>query len=250
MTLPQLSKSGSALENIRTVEFTFKRNNYVADEVDEFLERVAIEVDALREQHRQTSDRLRQAAEHIAQLEAKNRELQESAHATPEVRDLAPAPVVEAPAPLPAPVVVETDAATVESIAAETQRTLVLAQRFVEQTEREASEAAARKIAEAEAMARQITVEAELRVRDEVNRLESVKVALTAEIDGLANKLDAERSRLTGQLQEVLRWINEHVQPSQAVRELNQAPQNPAIESAPESAIFQLGVSDGGNEPV
>jgi DivIVA domain-containing protein len=83
MTLPQLPKSGSALENIRTVEFTAKRNNYVADEVDEFLERVAIEVDALREQHRQTSDRLRQAAEHIAQLETKNRELVEAAAQAP-----------------------------------------------------------------------------------------------------------------------------------------------------------------------
>jgi cell division septum initiation protein DivIVA len=245
MTLPQLPKSGSALENIRTVEFTAKRNNYVADDVDEVLERVAIEVDALREQHRQTSDRLRQAAEHIAQLEAKNRELQEAASAAPVVHELAPAPVAEIPAPAP---VAAIDSPSAESIAAETQRTLMLAQRFVEQTEREASETAARKIAEAEAMARQITVEAELRVRDEVNRLESVKVNLTSEIEGLANQLDAERSRLTGQLQQVLQWIDEHVQPSQAVRELRQANQAPAIEPAPESAIFQLGVSDGGNE--
>jgi DivIVA domain-containing protein len=243
MTLPQLPKSGSALENIRTVEFTAKRNNYVADEVDEFLERVAIEVDALREQHRQTSDRLRQAAEHIAQLETKNRELVEAAAQAPVGHELAPAPVAEVPVAAPV-----ADSPTAESIAAETQRTLVLAQRFVEQTEREATETAARKIAEAEAMARQITVEAELRVRDEVNRLESLKVNLTSEIEGLANQLDAERSRLTGQLQEVLRWIDEHVQPSQAVRELRQVSQAPAIEPAPESEIFQLGVSDGGSE--
>jgi len=245
MTLPQLPKSGSALENIRTVEFTAKRNNYVADEVDEFLERVAIEVDALREQHRQTSDRLRQAAEHIAQLEARNRELTEAAAAAPVVVDRAPALVVEAQAPVAQPAV---ESASAEAIAAETQRTLVLAQRFVEQTEREATETAARKIAEAEAMARQITVEAELRVRDEVNRLESVKVNLTSEIEGLANQLDAERGRLTGQLQEVLRWIDEHVQPSQAIRELRQQAQQPVIEQAPESAIFQLGVSEGEGE--
>jgi DivIVA domain-containing protein len=241
MTLPVPSKSGSALENIRTVEFTAKRNAYVADEVDEFLERVAIEVDALREQHRQTSDRLRQAAEHIAQLEAKIRELTESATSVPAVGALNPGFVVEdrvAASP------------SAEAIAAETQRTLVLAQRFVDQTEREATETAARKIAEAEAMARQITVEAELRVRDEVNRLESVKVNLTSEIEGLANQLDAERTRLTGQLQEVLRWIDVHVQPSEAVREIRQASQIPAIELAPEAAIFPLGVNEGDSETL
>ena len=245
MTLPALSKSGSALENIRTVEFTMKRSNYVADEVDEFLERVAIEVDALREQHRQTSDRLRQAAEHIAQLETKNKELLDAASAAPAVHAIEAAPVIEAPAPVPVPVA---DSPSAESIAAETQRTLLLAQRFVEQTEREASEAAAKKIAEAEVMARQITVEAELRVRDEVNRLESVKVNLTSEIEGLANQLDAERSRLTGQLTEVLRWIDEHVQPSQAIRDLRDAQATTAVDAAPESAIFQLGVSTGDTE--
>ncbi len=242
MTLPAPSKSGSALENIRTVEFTAKRNSYVADEVDEFLERVAIEVDALREQHRQTSDRLRQAAEHIAQLEAKNRELTDAAASAPAVAALSPVSVVEAPAVAVSP--------SAEAIAAETQRTLVLAQRFVDQTEREATENAARKIAEAEAMARQITVEAELRVRDEVNRLESVKVNLTSEIEGLANQLDAERSRLTGQLQEVLRWIDVHVQPSEAVREIRQASQVPAIEPSPEAAIFPLDVNEGDSETL
>ncbi len=245
MTLPALSKSGSALENIRTVEFTMKRSNYVADEVDEFLERVAIEVDALREQHRQTSDRLRQAAEHIAQLETKNKELLDAASAAPAVHAIEAAPVIETPAPVPVPVA---DSPSAESIAAETQRTLLLAQRFVEQTEREASESAAKKIAEAEVMARQITVEAELRVRDEVNRLESVKVNLTSEIEGLANQLDAERSRLTGQLTEVLRWIDEHVQPSQAIRDLRDAQATTAVDAAPESAIFQLGVSTGDTE--
>ena len=247
MTLPALSKSGSALENIRTVEFTMKRSNYVADEVDEFLERVAIEVDALREQHRQTSDRLRQAAEHIAQLETKNKELLDAASAAPAVHAIEAAPVIETPAPVPVPVPVA-DSPSAESIAAETQRTLLLAQRFVEQTEREASEAAAKKIAEAEVMARQITVEAELRVRDEVNRLESVKVNLTSEIEGLANQLDAERSRLTGQLTEVLRWIDEHVQPSQAIRDLRDAQATTAADAAPESAIFELGVSTGDTE--
>ena len=97
-------------------------------------------------------------------------------------------------------------------------------------------------------MARQITVEAELRVRDEVNRLESVKVNLTSEIEGLSNQLDAERSRLTGQLTEVLRWIDEHVQPSQAIRDLRDAQATTAVDAAPESAIFQLGVSTGDTE--
>ena len=237
MTTPSLPKS--ALETLRTVEFKFAVRGYKTDEVDEYLERVTIEVDALRDQLRQASDRLRQAAEHIAQLEAKNREIQAAPPATPE------------PAPTPATVPVQAAAPTPssEDIAAETQRTLLMAQRFVEQTEREATETAAKTVAEAEAMARQITVEAELRVREEVGRLESVKNELASEIDGLATQLDAERLRLTGQLQEVLRWIDEHVQPSAAIKNSRQIAVPAPVEAdpAPEAAIFQLGTSEGDN---
>ncbi len=235
MTTPSLPKS--ALETLRTVEFKFAVRGYKTDEVDEYLERVTIVVDALRDQLRQASDRLRQAAEHIAQLEAKAREVQVAPVAAPE------------PAPMPTPVVVAVPSPSSEEVVAETQRTLLMAQRFVEQTEREATESAAKTVAEAEAMARQITVEAELRVREEVGRLESVKTELSSEIDGLATQLDAERLRLTGQLQEVLRWIEEHVQPSAAIKSSRQAPPVSPVEAdpAPEAAIFELGTSEAGN---
>jgi hypothetical protein len=139
-----------------------------------------------------------------------------------------------------------------EAVVAETQRTLLMAQRFVEQAEREAKEHAARKIAEAEETARKITVEAELKVREEVSRLEGVKGQLVNEIDGLSSQLDSERVRLTSQLHEVLRWIDTHVKPSEQIRAVRTVdaptqavPVNPAQEPADGNGqIFDYGNPD------
>ena len=187
-------------------------------------------LDALRDQLRQTSDRLRQAAERIAQLEAARRE--------------APAPT-PAPAPAAAPIAAAAVAAKPAESAAEVeelQKTLQMAQRFVEQTKREAEAEAAALIAAAEAKATQLQTEAQTRLRDEVGRLEGVKSQLTGEVASLANQLDTERVRLRRELQEVLRWIDEHVQPSAAIRALGTDQPTEAVQatSATEAEVLQL----------
>ena len=60
----------TSLETLRTVEFRLGLRGYDVDEVDDYLEKVAVEADALQEQLRQMTDRLRQAAERIALLES------------------------------------------------------------------------------------------------------------------------------------------------------------------------------------
>src|SRR5579875_3107961 len=59
----------SNLESLRTVEFRQTLRGYHIDDVDEYLERVAVEAEALQEQLRQASERLRQASDRISQLE-------------------------------------------------------------------------------------------------------------------------------------------------------------------------------------
>ena len=56
------------LETLRTVEFRLGLKGYNVDEVDEYLEKAAVEAERLSEQLRQTVERLRQAGERIAQL--------------------------------------------------------------------------------------------------------------------------------------------------------------------------------------
>jgi len=62
-----------ALEVLRTVEFKLGLKGYNVDEVDEFLERAAVEAEHLKEQLRQQQQQLRQAAERINQLDGDRR---------------------------------------------------------------------------------------------------------------------------------------------------------------------------------
>src|ERR1700689_2594495 len=110
----------SILDTLRTVEFRLGLKGYNVDEVDEYLDRAAQEAEALQETVRQLNERLRQAGEHIGQLEMDKR------NAPAEE----PAPVQAAAAPSPAPAEL---APTDETL----QRTLILAQKFVDQVKRE-----------------------------------------------------------------------------------------------------------------
>ncbi|MGO9458244.1 MAG: DivIVA domain-containing protein, partial [Acidimicrobiales bacterium] len=112
--------SPSVLETLRTVEFRLGLKGYNVDEVDEYLEKAAVEAEGLHEQLRQMVERLRQASERIAQLEAERRQL----------------------AAVPVPVEAPPDDTL--------QRTLVLAQKFVDQTKRESEAEAAELVAQAE----------------------------------------------------------------------------------------------------
>ena len=64
-----MDASQSALDSLRTVEFRETLKGYHRDDVDEYLEKAAVEAEGLQEQLRQNCERLRKAAETIAQLE-------------------------------------------------------------------------------------------------------------------------------------------------------------------------------------
>lgn len=192
----------SAVESLRTVEFRQTLRGYHIDDVDEYLERVAVEAEGLQEQLRQAHERVRQATERITQLE---RQRQEGG-------------------PQTGPVAVEPGEGA-ESL----QRTLALAQKFVDQTEAEARAQAKTTIEEAEQRARSLVEEAEQRaramaeesekrLRDEVARLEGMRSKLAGDVETISRHLDAERARLRGALGEMLHWIDETLQPPASVK--------------------------------
>src|ERR1700730_4544027 len=126
----RMDASQSALDSLRTVEFRETLKGYHRDDVDEYLEKAAVEAEGLQEQLRQSGERLRQAAERIPQLEAA---------------------LEQQPAAQPVQTVVGDDTL---------QRTLLLAQKFVDETKLESEAEAARLLSEAEAKARMVTEQA------------------------------------------------------------------------------------------
>ncbi|MHB1776339.1 MAG: DivIVA domain-containing protein [Acidimicrobiales bacterium] len=181
------------------MEFRLGLKGYNVDEVDEYLEKAAVEAEHLLEQVRQSGERLRQATERIAQLEASRRDAPAAA-----------APVEAQP---------NDDAL---------QRTLLLAQKFVDQAKREseaeaaeviaqAEERARATLAQAEEQARRLVTDSEVRLREEVARLEELRGQLAADVENMARHLEAERNRLRSSLAEVLKWVDEHVQPGNSL---------------------------------
>ncbi len=192
-----MDASQSALDSLRTVEFRETLRGYNRDDVDEFLESAAVEAEGLQEQLRQAGERLRQAGERISQLEAQ-------------------------PPPQPAAEFTPAEPAVHDDTL---QRTLLLAQKFVDETKAD-SEARAAKIlsdadvrartvvSDAEAKAGQIAAESERRLRDEISRLEGIRGQLSGDVEAMARHLESERNRLRTALSEVIKWVDENVQPA------------------------------------
>jgi cell division initiation protein len=181
---------------LHEVEFRAKVRGYDPDEVDDFLERVAVGVGQLQ-------DRLRDAGEKAAAAESRVAELQAKLKATPPATD------------------------TDETL----RRTLVLAQRTADAAIREANEEAARTleeandrattvIAEAEARAGAIVKDAEDEVRkgvdatrqrlvSEIIDLEVTRDSVRADIGALERHLDEQRLRLRGAVADLQRLLDD-----------------------------------------
>jgi DivIVA domain-containing protein len=228
-----MDASQSSLDSLRTVEFRETLKGYHRDDVDEYLEKAAVEAEGLQEQLRQSGERLRQAAEHISQLEAA---------------------LAEKPAPPPAEPAVADDTL---------QRTLLLAQKFVDETKADSEAQAIRIIAEADTKARQMTeqaqtkasqiaAESEQRLRDEINRLEESRTTLTHEVESMSRHLESERNRLRTALGDILRWVDENVQPvtTQVADTPKPAQPDTGAGEPPPAAPSPVEPVQGGNRPV
>jgi DivIVA domain-containing protein len=227
-----MDASQSALDSLRTVEFRETLKGYHRDDVDEYLEKAAVEAEGLQEQLRQSGERLRQAAERISQLET---QLEQQ-----------PVAVAKSEASVPDDTL---------------QRTLLLAQKFVDETKADSEAQATRIIAEADAKARQMTeqaqsqasliaAESEQRLREEISRLEDSRGRLTHEVEAMNRHLEGERSRLRTALSEILRWVDENVQPGSATEPARTDPGGAAPITGPVPAQAPGHVVHPGNRPA
>jgi cell division initiation protein len=187
----------SALDALRTAEFRLSLRGYDVDEVDDFLERAAVEADQLREQMRQATAQVAQATERVRVLE------QERATGAPAAAAAA-APAAAKPAP------------SSDSVS----KMLEMAERFVEQTRKEAEAEAASLLADAQDRARQMATDAQHRLADEVARLEGLRQRLGEDVELVSRQLDNERARLTGSLHDLLGWLEEHLKPAPGLTSL------------------------------
>jgi cell division initiation protein len=225
-----MDASQSALDSLRTVEFRETLKGYHRDDVDEYLEKAAVEAEGLQEQLRQSGERLRQAAERISQLEAA---------------------LEQQPAPQPSEPALADDTL---------QRTLLLAQKFVDETKADSEAQASKLVAEAESKARmmtqqaqaqasQIATESEQRLREEIDRLEDSRTRLTHEVDAMSRHLEGERNRLRTALGDILRWVDQNVHPSpQQEAASGETTDGSGTEAPPVAAPAT--VVQGGNRPA
>jgi DivIVA domain-containing protein len=227
--------SSSILDTLRTVEFRLGLKGYNVDEVDEYLDKAAQEAEGLQEHVRQLNERLRQASDRIATLEREKR----SAPAAAEGEDVVAATSGEA---------VLSD----ETL----QRTLLLAQKFVDQTKREseaeaaaiiaqAEESAHSTVAAAEQTAAQLQAESHQKLRDEVTRLEATRTELASDVENMARHLESERNRLRGALSEILKWVDDNVQPANSLMGVKPKGDRRPLDMDPTTAET-AGADDGG----
>lgn len=218
-----------SIDSLRTVEFRTTLRGYHMDDVDEYLERVAVEAEALQEHVRLASDRVKHASERATSLEQqleqarRANQAQQAQHAQSTQQGAATTEHAEV-----------TDDAL--------QRTLLLAQKFVDQTRSEAEREANELVSESEARARNIVADAEEHVRvmtedaerslrEEVKRLDSRRAELVADVETIARHLEAERTRIRKALTEMLTWVDEHVQPPKSGGSHLAGPAGPADQS-------------------
>jgi DivIVA domain-containing protein len=199
----------SILDTLRTVEFRLGLKGYNVDEVDEYLEKAAVEAEQVQERLRSANERLRTATERVAQLEGELEHRQAERAVDPGAPG--EAPPMSGAGPQEAAVSNDT-----------LQRTLLLAQKFVDQTKRESEAEAARLVGQAEERARQLlaqteerarqlTSEAEERLRDEVGRLEVARERLAGDLEAMTRHLEDQRTKIRTSLTEMLRWVDERL---------------------------------------
>jgi len=205
----------SALDQMKDVNFRTGLRGYVVDEVDEFLDAAALEVDELREQMHQLRQQLRQASERIVQL-------QNGAPAA------APAPIsVLTPPPAPAPAPAPTTLRSVTDASEQVASMIAMAHQFIEQAQGEAEAKARELTTTAQERAREIINEARSRAEDEVQRLNGLKQRLSEDVDALTRQLSQERTRVKKVLGDLHQWIEDSMHVSVS------APRPSAPEVAP-----------------
>src|SRR5271165_1562924 len=160
---------------LREVEFRDRLRGYDTDEVDEFLEKVAVAVEELQEKMRQLAFRAERAERSVSDRAA------------------------------------DDDDDTIRRTLVLAQRTADLAVREAQEqaallmdSARSESE---KLLNEARENARQLSLDADRRHSDDIKRLERQRDSVRVELRELSELLESERKRLAGSLRDALRFV-------------------------------------------
>jgi len=88
---------------------------------------------------------------------------------------------------------------------------------------------------QAQSQASLLAAESEQRLREEISRLEDSRGRLTHEVEAMNRHLEGERSRLRTALSEILRWVDENVQPGSTTEPVGPDP----VGAAPSPARYR-----------
>jgi hypothetical protein len=72
-------------------------------------------------------------------------------------------------------------------------------------------------VAAAEQAAATLQAESQKKLREEVARLEATRTELATDVESMARHLESERGRLRGALSDLLKWVDENVQPANSL---------------------------------
>ncbi len=187
---------------LREVEFSGSLRGYNTDEVDEFLEQVALAVDGLQAELRAANERAQEPSELPVQTES---DIDESLRRT---------------------LVLAQRTADLAIKEAKDEAALLLDR---------AREEAETTLQDAKARAEKVGAEAERRHREEVIRLTSARDELKGEVETLLSLLQAERERLTESLEAALRYVERSLTPSAELTALPSIGARPAPNGAEEA---------------
>jgi DivIVA domain-containing protein len=210
---------------INEVEFHQRMRGYDPDEVDDFLERVAVAVGRLHDEVGHARGRIAAAEQRAVDAERRGRDAGDGGSAF--AHRAAPESVVADAVPASADAATAAAQAEFETL----KRTLVLAQRTADAAIREADEEAARTTAAAQERADGLLAEASseahrmvrtaeqdarkahedtrLRLIKEVGALESARDALKGDVGTFERHIDEQRTRLRGTVTELQRLLDD-----------------------------------------
>jgi len=185
---------------INEVEFHQKMRGYDPDEVDDFLERVAVAVGQLTERLQETEARAAAADRHAQDLERQLRDAGDRPAATDDDTETIRRTLVLAQ---------KTADAAVKEARDEAQRTVDEAKEKADSMVSEAQSSSRRLINEAESEARRASEETRQRMADEISSLEEARDGLKADHGILERHLEEQRLRLRSSIGDLQRLLDD-----------------------------------------
>ena len=186
---------------LHDVEFReAKRGGYNTQDVDEFLERLAVGLERQDASVKEARQRIEAAEARAAEAERRALQAEQSASETSASDETLKRTLVLAQ---------RTADAAIREAEEQAARTLSSAQEEASRLLAEAEDIAARARAEAEDEARQAHEEARTRVLEEMRELESARDQLRTDVDVLERHLDEQRDRLRRAIHELQRSLDD-----------------------------------------